>query len=64
MIHLARCNNEKCYKKFECYRYMAENYSDLPLIEFEYICKEENNYSKFYEIGDKSVRKLELEGGE
>lgn len=62
MIHLARCNNEKCVKKVECYRYMAENQNDLPLIEFENICKEENNYSRFYEIGDKSVRKIELEG--
>jgi hypothetical protein len=62
MIHPARCNNEKCYKKFECYRYMAENYLELPLIEFEHICNEDNNYVRFYEIGDKSVRKLELKG--
>lgn len=64
MIHLARCDNEKCEKKLECYRYMAENYKDLPLVEFEYLCKKENNYSKFYEIRDKPVRKLALEGGE
>ena len=61
LIHLARCSNEKCEKKAECYRYMAENQNDLPLIEFEYLCKETNNYSFFYEIGDKPVRKLELE---
>jgi hypothetical protein len=43
---------------------MAENQNDLPLVKFEYLCKDLNNYTYFYEIGDKPIRKLELEGGE
>lgn len=64
LIHLARCNNESCVKKAKCYRYMAEDYKELPLISFEYICGELNGFKWLYEIGNNPVRKLALEGGD
>ena len=64
MIHLAVCNNESCAKRNECYRYMTENHKELCVLLFQNICNERNNYKMFYKIGDKPVRKLELEGGE
>lgn len=64
MTHIARCNHEKCERKTECYRYMAQNYYELPLVNFANLCNDKNKYQYFYQIGDKPIRKLELTGGE
>lgn len=60
MVKLELCDNLNCEKAKECYRTVAEiwinGYRD-----FKNICTNKNNYPYFYEIGDKPVRKEELQ---
>lgn len=60
---LAMCQYEKCPKKLECFRYMAEIDPDnTSYVFFKAICNEKNNFEWFATItaGDK-IRKVEID---
>ncbi len=61
MHKLAMCNNTNCIKYKECFRAMCE-IADNVYIDFKSICNERNKFKFYYEIGDKPIRKEELEG--
>ncbi len=45
---LAKCNYEKCEKKDDCARYIEIVKDNEPLVTFQNICKENNNYKWFF----------------
>jgi len=58
MPDIAMCQHSSCPKSNDCYRFRAIPDSWQSYMNFEYICKETNNYQWFYETGDKKVAEI------
>jgi len=61
MPDISMCQHSACPKSKECYRFMAVPDRWQSYMEFKNICKESNNFQRFYEIGNKWVREIEPE---
>ena len=64
MSDISMCQHASCPKSNDCYRFRAIPDSWQSYMNFEYICKETNNYQWFYSIDGKPVKEIELEEGE